>query len=128
MPKAGGNFTINLDDFVRTLNATGDNIGEAAQDGMKDIARSWKQQSRDEAPIDTGQLRRDISEKLNVGGGANVEIEMSSNTNNGSFNYAYYQHEVRGNKYLDTVAEENEDKWRKSLEDKLESAAKKAGW
>ncbi|MFZ4454333.1 HK97 gp10 family phage protein [Salibacterium aidingense] len=128
MPGAGGNFEINVSGLVRTLNTTGENLGKAAQDGAKEIAREWKRGSRDEAPIDTGQLRRDISEKLNAGSGANVEIEMASNTHNGGFNYAYYQHEVRGNNYLDTVAEENEDKWRKHLEGKLEAAAKKAGW
>lgn len=127
MPQAGGSFDIDLDGLTTAMDGFNNEVGGAMREGMKDIGRSWKQESRDEAPIDTGELRRQISRKLNVRSDY-IEVEMSSNTYNGSFNYSYYQHEVRGNKYLDTVAEENTDKWRKSLEDKLEAAAKKAGW
>lgn len=119
---------IDVSELVKKMDATPKAVGQSAQTAMKSIARDWKQQARDVAPIDTGSLRRDIEEKLNVGNGANIVVEMSSNTYNSGFNYAYYQHEVNGRKYLDTTAERNTGKWGEYIEKEIAKGVKKAGW
>lgn len=121
---------IDITDLVHRLDYVTEAARNGAIRGMHDVLDDWQREARDEAPIDTGQLRRLIETKLNAGTGPDLNMEgiISSNAYRDGFNYAYYQHNVRGNRYLERPIKRNEGVWKNRLESEIQSAVRKAGW
>ena len=106
--------------------------------GLTDVKNDWKAESVDIAPIAEklgGTLRRSIdAEVFTEGDSAGVEISANATRGSKRFNYAYYIHEDKGNvlsgekKFLDKPAMESQEKWRRWIEDEIQSELRKAGW
>jgi hypothetical protein len=109
-----------------------------AKRGMHDVLDDWVRESRDIAPIDTSNLRRQIHADQIKGSGLNLTGSVTANAvstwKGGPFNYAYYIHEVTERavtgdpKFLDNPAKQNEKKWLGWIEEEIEIELKKAGW
>jgi len=94
-------------------------------------------ESVDAAPIDTSNLRRQITaEVFTEGDSTGVEITANATRGSRRFNYAYYIHEedagganVNGEKkFLDKPALDNKEKWADWIEREIESELRRAGW
>lgn len=133
-------FEINMDEFIKALESTAELVGQGATQAIGDIKNDWTREARDIAPIDSGNLRKQIQGNV-VGQGIEGAVEMQANASQGGsrFNYSYYihEHDAGGKslrtpgtvkKFLDESGEQRKDEWRKWLEDDIESAVKKAGW
>lgn len=127
------NITSNMDDFIRMLRQTPDAISDGAKTALTDIKNDWKAEAVDSAPIDTGNLRRQIDAKV-FNPGTDGHIEIQANAMRGKFNYAYYIHEGPGHavsgekKFLDKPAQDNTDKWLQWLEDEVKAELRGKGW
>lgn len=66
------------------------------------IKLSWLADARDEAPVEWGNLQHQI-----VGNAGSSGVMLTDNAVNGGFNYAYYQHEILGDNYLDRTIDED---------------------
>lgn len=133
------NFNLDLSEFKKALAKSHDAIDRGAKSALTDIKNDWKRGAIDDAPIDTGNLRRQIQAEV-IDAGADGYIEVSANATRESsgkwkrFNYAYYIHEDKGRvktgekKFLDKTAEQRKDEWQKWLEDDINDELKKAGW
>lgn len=84
-------------------------------EAFKQIKNDWVADARDEAPNDTGNLRRQINGTANA-----VGVMLTDNAINNGFNYAYYIHEIEGDKYLDRTIDED------AVKVQLEEAIKQA--
>lgn len=136
-------FHINLDAFVRDLRGLEDDIARAAHSTMDEIKDDWVQKSRDVAPKDDSNLRRQIHGTVE-GNGANSKVIVTGNATNssrgyGRFNYGYYLHEeapsstklsTQGTtlKFLDKPAEEREREWMRWLEEGVTEASRRRGF
>lgn len=123
-------FSIDLSPLIRQYQQTPSAIAKGARSGMQDALNDWQAEARDDAPFEYGELKRQIEQELK-GSGLNVEGIISNNVYNNGFNYAYWQHNVRGGqglKYIDNVAERNQDKWLDWIKDEIKAELKKAGW
>ncbi|MFJ3389728.1 hypothetical protein [Lysinibacillus sp. NPDC086135] len=131
-------FHIDLSQMTQALKKSPDAVGKALLTGLTDVKNDWKAESVDIAPIAKklgGTLRRSIdAEVFTDGEGASVEITANATRGTRKFNYAYYIHEGNGNvlsgekKFLDKPAMESKEKWRRWLEDEIQSELRKAGW
>lgn len=126
-------ISFDLAKFKRAVQQSPQAIQAALQSGLTDIKNDWKADSVDVAPIDSGNLRRQIDGQVTtINGDAGVEMDVPAVRKN--FNYAYYIHEDKGvthsgeKKFLDVVAKQNESKWARWLEEEIEAELKKAGW
>ncbi|WP_102271303.1 hypothetical protein [Cytobacillus massiliigabonensis] len=138
-----GNFKIDFDltRLVRAIERTPDAAARGATIGMRDVKDDWMRESRDVAPLDTGNLRRQISGKVE-GAGLNTVVEIEANAmTSRNFNYAYYIHEggmaADGKslrhpgtveKFLDEPAEQNEARWKAMVEREIEEHLRREGW
>ncbi|WP_427110930.1 hypothetical protein [Lysinibacillus xylanilyticus] len=147
-----GEFYFDTDALTRVLHKSVDAIGHGLKNGITDVKNDWQAESVDIAPIDTSNLRKQITaEVFSDGNEAGVEISANSTRgpgvltsqktghrkrNDRRFNYAYYIHEedaggksVNGEKkFLDKPAQQNQEKWAKWIEDEIQSELRKAGW
>lgn len=121
-------ITIGDKDLRKLLRRTPAEALSAVENASHDILNTWQADARNEAPIDRGVLRKEIRQKLEVGPKLNAEMTMTSNTYRDGFNYSYYQHEVRGDKYLDRAAENNLKSFDQALNSEIRKALRKAGW
>lgn len=130
-------FNFDLSQLERALKKSPDAVGTALLNGLTDVKNDWKAESVDAAPLDTSNLRRQITAEVFTGGdGSGVEISANATRGSKRFNYAYYIHEenaggksVNGEKkFLDKPAQENQQKWMEWIEDEIESELRKAGW
>jgi hypothetical protein len=110
---------------------------------MDEIKDDWVQKSRDVAPLDDGNLRRQIDGTVE-GTGTNSKVIVTGNATNssrgyGRFNYGYYLHEeapsstnlsTQGTtlKFLDEPAQEREREWMRWLEKDISDAARRRGF
>ena len=122
-------FKIDSRKLERALRRSPRVAGAKVSGTMDEIKQDWVKESRDVAPIDSGNLRRQLrgskkGELLDT----TVTVNGNAGTSIGSgFNYGLYIHEynaggkrVKGEKkYLDVPAEQNKDKWAKWLEDSI---------
>ncbi|MCL1700612.1 HK97 gp10 family phage protein [Lysinibacillus sp. Bpr_S20] len=143
-------FSLDLSQLERALKKSPEAVGKALLTGLTDVKNDWRAEAVDAAPIDTGNLRRQIQTEIFTGADE-VGVEATANSTRGPgvltsqktgrkkrndkrFNYAYYIHEDKGNvlsgekKFLDKPAKDNQDKWRQWLEKELEAELRKAGW
>lgn len=134
---------LDLTGLMRALQGFEDEAQSSLHSTMDEIKDDWVQKSRDVAPLDDGNLRRQIDGSVE-GTGANSKVIVTGNATNssrgyGRFNYGYYLHEeapsstnlsTQGTtlKFLDEPAEEREAKWMQWLEDGLREAARRRGF
>lgn len=121
-------FELDFSELIWKLGGTAQAAKKGAIRGMHDALDDWQRIARDEAPIKTGQLRRLIETKIESGSDLEIEGQIISNAYKDDFNYAYYQHEVKGNKYLDRAAEGNVERWVLHIEKEVADEIIKAGW
>jgi len=130
-------FNFDLSQLERALKKSPEAVGTALLKGLTDVKNDWKAESVDAAPLDTSNLRRQITAEVfaeNDGSG----VEISANATRGArrFNYAYYIHEenaggknVNGEKkFLDKPALQNQQKWMEWIEDEIEAELRRVGW
>lgn len=132
-------FTLNASALTKALRKSADAADRAAKQTLTDIKNDWKAGAIDDAPIDTGNLRKQIDADV-INPGADGYIEISANAVRSStgkwnrFNYAYYIHEDKGvvksgeKKFLDKTATERQSEWQRWLEEEVAEELKKAGW
>jgi hypothetical protein len=128
---------FDLTPLIDLIEKSPEAAAKGAKRGLHDSLDDWVRESRDIAPIDSGTLRRSIHGEVS-GSGLELEGTVSANATErwrgGTFNYAYYIHEVTEHavtgdpKFLDNPAKENEQKWREWIENEIKDELKKAGW
>lgn len=128
-------FTLDTSSFRRALRNAPDAIGRGAQNALIDIKNDWKAEAIDNAPIQSGTLRQNIDANIfNPGIEGYIEIKANATREHGRFNYAYYIHEGKGNavtgekKFLEKPAQENQEKWRRWLEEEIQNELAREGW
>jgi len=130
-------FNFDLSQLDRALRRSPEAVGTALLNGLTDVKNDWKAESVDAAPIDSSNLRRQITaEVFTEGNGSGVEISANATRGSRRFNYAYYIHEenaggknVSGEKkFLDKPAQQNQQKWMEWIEAEIESELRRVGW
>lgn len=136
-------FELDLAPLVKAIEKAPDKIEDGVVEALEVIKDDWVSESRDIAPIDTSNLRRQIKGKVNKAG-LNSSVETTANAvtrtrGNRRFNYAYYIHEgymSRDGKHLLTPGTKeqflkesvDEKKWQNYLENTVFSKLKRLGW
>ncbi|WP_128568175.1 HK97 gp10 family phage protein [Lysinibacillus boronitolerans] len=143
-------FNLDLSQLNQALARSPEAVSRALETGLTDIKNDWRAEAVDVAPIDTGNLRRQIYTEI-FSGGNEVGVEAGANSTRGPsvltsqktgrkkyndkrFNYAYYIHESNGKavtgekKFLEKPARDNQEKWRQWLERELSAEFRRAGW
>lgn len=135
----GLEFKLDTKSLEKAIKRAPHAADKAAKSTLTDIKNDWKAGAVDDAPIDTGNLRRQIQGDV-INPGADGYIEVTANAVRESsgkwkrFNYAYYIHEDKGRvktgekKFLDKTAEERQGDWQRWLEEEVANELKKAGW
>jgi hypothetical protein len=131
-------FEFDLTPLLRLIERSPEAAARGAKRGMHDALDDWVREARDIAPVDSSNLRKQIKDQPIKGSGLNLEGTVTANATerwrNGTFNYAYYIHEVTEHavtgdpKFLDNPAKQNERKWYGWIEDDIKDELKKAGW
>lgn len=141
MARSNVRFEIDTRPFRRLVSRSPQAAGRGAEKGMESIKDDWVLKSRNIAPLDTGNLRRQIdgTEELK---GIESEVTVTGNATSrgsGRFNYGYYIHEEDAGgkqlrhpgtekRFLAKVAEENKIDWMKKVEREIEAELRRAGW
>lgn len=143
-------FNLDLSQLNQALARSPEAVSRALETGLTDIKNDWRADAVDMAPIDTGNLRRQIYTEI-FSGGNEIGVEAGANSTRGPsvltsqktgrqkyndkrFNYAYYIHESNGKavtgekKFLEKPARDNQEKWRQWLERELSAEFRRAGW
>lgn len=131
-------FELDISKLEKAMREAPEAAEKGARQGLDDVKDDWVRQSRDIAPLDTTNLRRQIEGTVE-GSGMESQVIVTANASQRGFNYGYYIHEMDagGNslkkagtekKFLDKAADDNEGKWKGWLEEEIESALRKAGW
>jgi len=132
-----GEFYFDSNMMARAIERSIDATARGMLNGLTDVKNDWKAESVDAAPIDTSNLRQQITaEVFTEGSGPGVEITANATRGSRRFNYAYYIHEedagganVSGEKkFLDKPAQDNQEKWARWIEREIESELREAGW
>lgn len=129
-------FELDLGPLRQLLAKSPEAAGRGARQAMDDIKDDWVRQSRDIAPLDTSNLRQQISGEVE-GQELNSKVIVTANAKQKGFNYGYYIHEENAGgkslrtpgtvkKFLDESADEA--KWRRWLEEEITEALKGEGW
>jgi hypothetical protein len=135
-------FTLDLTPLINLIERSPELAARGAERAMDDIKDDWVREARDIAPLDTGNLRRQIHGDVE-GSGLNSEVVVVANatarSNRGNFNYAYYIHELdAGGKqlrtpgtekqFLDNSAERNKRRYLEMIEDDIKDELRRGGW
>jgi hypothetical protein len=133
-------FSLDIKKFINDLNATADDISKGAKSGLDEVKDDWVRRSRDIAPLNKGNLRRQIDGKVIGGDTVIVTGNAAENSKGyGRFNYGYWLHEKAPSstnlttpgtklKFLDDVSKGSESKWYRRIEENIEDEIKKGGW
>lgn len=116
-----GEFTLDTSKLKGALLRSEKETERGIKRGLTAIKNDWVADAVDIAPIDTGNLRKQISGQVD-----DVSVMVKANAVHVGFNYGYYIHEVRGNKFLDDAFDEA--KAQEALEREVEKALRKAGF
>jgi hypothetical protein len=129
---------FDLSPLIDLIEKSPEAAARGAKRGLHDALDDWVREARDIAPVDSSNLQKQIKDQPIKGSGLNLEGTVSANATErwrvGTFNYAYYIHEVTEHavtgdpKFLDKPAQQNEQKWREWIEDEIKDELKKAGW
>lgn len=133
------NVSMNIADFQRLLLRSPEIASRGTQRALDDIKDDWVLKSRDVAPLDTSNLRRQISGEIASQGRDEHEIIITANASTDNFNYGYYIHEQDAGgkrlrlpgaekKFLDKPAEMRESDWLKWIEEEVEEELSRGGW
>ncbi|MBA9027520.1 hypothetical protein [Peribacillus huizhouensis] len=132
-------FEIDMRPLKRLIAQSPGAAGRGAKRGLDDVKDDWVRGARDIAPLDTSNLRRQISGK--AAGGLNGSVIVTANatakTGDRRFNYGYYIHEQDAGgkqlrtpgtvkKFLDKSADEA--KWKRLIEDEMKAELRRSGW
>lgn len=132
-------FTIDRTQLDNALARSPEATNRGAATALGDIKRDWVRASRDIAPLDSSNLRRQIESEV-FEPGANGYIETRANAENiGHFNYGYYIHEMDAGgrnlltmgtekKFLDVSAEDSIVEWARWLEEEVQRELNALGW
>lgn len=91
------------DKYAEALRDMPDAVSVGAREGLKRVKSDWLAKINDgEVPVDTGNLQKSINGTSDA---SNVVITANADDGYG-FNYAYYVHEVSGNKFMDRAFDE----------------------
>ncbi|MGE7843884.1 hypothetical protein ACQKNX_24260 [Lysinibacillus sp. NPDC093712] len=132
-----GEIYFNSDIMSQAMARSVDATARGLRNGLTDVKNDWKAESVDAAPIDTSNLRQQITaEVFTEGSGPGVEISANATRGSRRFNYAFYIHEedagganVNGEKkFLDRPAQQNQEKWARWIEEEVGSELRRAGW
>lgn len=144
MARSGLSIKLDLQPLVNLLERSPEAAGRGAKRAMGDIKDDWVRGARDIGPLDTGNLRRQISGKQK-GSGLEGEVIVTANATSKSggrrFNYSYYIHEggmAADGKHLRTPgtveeflaesADRSEERWKAMLENEIREELNRAGW
>jgi hypothetical protein len=130
---------FDLSGLIRLLEATPEAVYTGGKRGLHDAMDDWLKEARDVAPLDSGNLRRqmhtEVDDKTLTGEIYGNAVESSPGY--GRFNYGYWLHEVHTgnlstpgtvNKFLDEPAKEHQKKWLRHIESEIEAEVKRKGW
>lgn len=115
-------FDIDISSFIQGADRKSEDLRDAIITASQDILNTWQAEARSDAPIDTDTLRKNIEQRLETSSGLDVDMALTSNAYNDGFNYAYYQHNVRGIEYLETSFYKNESSFNALLESRIRAA------
>ena len=129
-------FELDLGPLRKLIANSPEAAGRGARQAMDDIKDDWVRQSRDIAPLDTGNLRRQITGEVE-GQELISKVIVTANAAQKGFNYGYYIHEENAGgkslrtpgtvkKFIDESADEA--KWQRWLEEEIADELKRAGW
>ncbi len=136
-------FELDLSKLQRAVKRLPDAAERGAKRALDDIKDDWLREARDVAPLDTGNLRRQLDGEVNGQTLDTLVVEMHGNATqkngSGRFNYGYYIHEQDAGgknlrtpgtvkKFLDQPAEQNEKKWQEWLEEEIGDEFDREGW
>lgn len=88
---------------------------EGLENAFAKIKDEWTYDATNAAPMRTGNLRDQINGTSSAKG-----VLLRDNAVNNGFNYSYYIHEIKGNKYIDNTLDEAQVK--QILEDELRAS------
>lgn len=138
---AGNQFSLDIGPLRSLIRRSPAAAGRGVAKGMRDIKDDWRRGARDVAPLDSGNLRRQIDGKVDGGGfDSVVEIEANALTSQ-RFNYAYYiyeggmaadgkslRHPGTVEEFLKQPAEQSEQRWQQILEREIHEQLRREGW
>jgi len=120
-----GNFTLDTSRLKGALLRSESETENGIRRGLTTIKNDWVADSVDLAPVDSSNLQKQINGQVD-----DVSVIVRGNARHDDrgdiFNYGYYIHEVRGNKFLDDAFDEA--KAQQALEREVEKALRKAGF
>lgn len=132
-------FKLDLTPLRQSVERSPETAGKAAVGAMGEIKDDWVREARDIAPIDSSNLRKQISGEVDVDGLNSSVIVTGDAVNDvgGRFNYGYYIHEMDAGggtlqtpgtekKFLDKSTDES--RWQALLEKRVLTALRKEGW
>lgn len=135
-------FTFDLSRLSEAIRRAPEAAGRGAKQGLDDIKDDWVRESRDIAPTDTTNLRKQIHgdvENPGLNGQVIISAPAMSTWKGRPFNYAYYIHEENAGgkslktpgaekKFFDVSGKNREDEWQRWLEEEIERELKREGW
>ena len=120
-----GEFTLDTSKLKGALLRSEKETERGIRRGLTAIKNDWVADAVDLAPVATGNLQSQINGQVD-----DVSVIVKGNARHDEkgdvFNYGYYIHEVRGNKFLDDAFDEA--KAQETLEREVEKALRKAGF
>lgn len=129
-----------IERLLRTMESSRADMGLAARRGIKSGLDKWVSEAKDDALMDTGNLRKNIKPLNLIGGsGLNLTGTIVANAYNNGFNYAYYWHFYghmpqnpttpgTTGEFLLRSGEEFGEKITSLLEKEIQREFKKKGW
>ncbi|AZU61071.1 hypothetical protein [Neobacillus mesonae] len=136
-------FVLDLGPLEELIARSKESAMKGAKNGLDVIKDDWIVKSRNIAPLDTGNLIRQINGTVEGNGFQSHVVVTGNATSRGRkrFNYGYYIHEglmaADGKKlkrpdaeeqFLSKVGEENQQDWMAKLEREIETELRRAGW
>lgn len=134
-------FKLDLTPLKKAIAHAPELAGKAAIQALDEIKDDWVREARDIAPLDSGNLRKQIKGKVDVDG-LNSSVIVTGDAVNrtkgyGRFNYGYYIHELKAEgdklrtpgtvyKFLDESIDENH--WQGFLTKRVLAALRRVGW
>lgn len=138
-------ISLDLSALVNLIQRSPEAAGRGAHRAMVDIKDDWVLKARNIAPLDSGNLRQQISGEVE-GRGLGSEVIVTGNATSRSaggqrFNYGYYIHEghMRADgkqlrhpgteeEFLDKAAEQNKQRYLDKLESGIREQLEREGW
>ena len=127
----GQHASINTGRLERAIRRTPAKMKKHARIALTDIKDNWVADARDIAPLDTGNLRRQIVGKSN-----HMQVVLTGSAKNNGFDYGLYLHEYGDHTKLKTAGTKHkfldesidEDEVAATIINATLDALKEAGW